>query len=284
VFQNYALMPHLDVAGNLEFGLKARGVPKSERETRVRDVAATLGIADLLRRRPRELSGGERQRIALARALLRRPRIFLLDEPLSSLDAPLRVRARAEILKLHRQLGTCTIYVTHDQTEALAVADRLGVLREGRIEQIGLPREVYSAPDSLFVAAFLGSPPINLFDVTAVPPSAVEWRTQRWALPHLVDAGIAGRALKLGLRPEHLHVEGSRWAAALPDAPVISARLDVVEAMGDQQYLLLDANGVAITARTEPEFRAQPGDRLRLRPDLAHARAFDPESGRAIGT
>ncbi|HUR40755.1 MAG TPA: ABC transporter ATP-binding protein, partial [Verrucomicrobiae bacterium] len=242
VFQGYALFPHLSVRENLEFGLRARGAARAQALRLAQDAAATLQLLPLLDRAPRQLSGGERQRVALARALLRQPQVFLLDEPLSSLDAPLRAHARAEILKVHRQLRAATLYVTHDQAEALALADRLGVMREGRIEQLGPPLEVYRRPRNTFVARFLGNPAMNLLEVEAAPPDAVRWREQSIALPPaLRDALIPGRPLMLGVRAEHVHLRGSRWAIAHAEAAALRARIERIEPAGDQSFLWLDA-------------------------------------------
>jgi multiple sugar transport system ATP-binding protein len=279
VFQNYALLPHLTVRENLEFGLRARGAGRAAARTRAEEAIGALELAPLLERLPRQLSGGERQRVALGRALLRHPQVFLLDEPLSSLDAPLRARARAEIVRLHRQLRAASLYVTHDQGEALALADRLGILRDGRLEQVGPPLELYRRPRNLFVARFLGNPSMNVLDVTATPPDSVMWRHQRLALPPALRAPLApGRELRLGLRPEHLHPVGSRWALAPAGATVLRARVERIEPAGDQNYLWLDAAGAPLAARVEPDFAARPGDALDLTIDPAGLHVFDAQS------
>lgn len=275
MFQSYALFPHLSVFENLAFGLKARGAGVDEARVRVTAVAEKLGLTQQLQRRPQALSGGERQRVALGRAMLRQPKVFLMDEPLSNLDAQLRVKARAEILKLHRQLGSVTLYVTHDQNEALAIADRLGILHQGQLMQLGQPQEIYREPASLFVARFLGSPPMNLLEVTVAAARSLNWRGQ--LLPWPLDlAWPHGQPLLLGLRPEHVYLEHSRWTPTLTDAPRVSATVDTVEPVGDQQYVLLDAQGVSLTVRAEPELPLRAGDAVTLRLDLQHARLFDP--------
>jgi ABC-type sugar transport system ATPase subunit len=284
MFQSYALFPHLNVYDNLAFGLRARGHRGADLRQRVDDVAGRLGLSAHLGRMPGELSGGERQRVALGRALLRRPRLFLMDEPLSNLDAQLRVRARAEVMRLHRELGSVTLYVTHDQNEALAIADRLGVMRGGRLVQFGRPLDVYHAPDCLFVAQFLGSPPINLLEVAVDEGTVVNWRGHRLPLPARWNGAIGerGRRLLLGVRPEHLHLEHSRWAPSMDDAPLLGARVDTVEPVGDQQYILLDADGQPLTVRAEPELRLNAGDAVQVRLDPERLHLFDCESGRSL--
>ena len=278
MFQSYALFPHLNVYENLVFGLKARGVGSDEARVRAQAVAGTLGLTQQLPRMPQALSGGERQRVALGRAMLRQPQVFLMDEPLSNLDAQLRVKARAEILKLHRQLGSVTLYVTHDQNEALAIADRLGVLDQGRLVQLGQPQQVYREPAGLFVARFLGSPPMNLLEVRVASARSLDWRGQVLPWPQELP-WPAAQSLLLGLRPEHLYLEHSRWTPALPDAPCVTATVDTVEPVGDQQYVLLDAQGVSLTARAEPELPLRAGEAVTLRLDLRQARLFDAAAG-----
>ncbi|SCG55225.1 carbohydrate ABC transporter ATP-binding protein, CUT1 family [Micromonospora echinaurantiaca] len=252
VFQDYALYPHLTVLGNLTFGLRVRRVPRAEADRRAREAADRLGIADLLDRHPDEMSGGQRQRVALARALLREPSVYLLDEPLASLDAPLRFATRADLLALHRDLGTTTIHVTHDQAEAMTLGDRVAVLDRGRVRQVGPPQQVYDEPADTFVAAFLGSPPMNL-----VPGGGLL-------------GGAAG--LTLGVRPENLALD--------PDGP-IEATVDAVEALGSEAVLLTRcADGTRLTVRTGPRSGVRAGDRVRLRPDPDRIHRFDADTGR----
>lgn len=254
VFQNYALFPHLSIEGNLAFGPRARG-ETDQLAPRIRAAAEALGIGELLQRYPRQLSGGERQRVALARALLRRPRLLLLDEPLSNLDAPLRAQARAEILRVHRDIGCATVYVTHDQQEAMALSDRLGLLDQGRLVQLDAPAIVYQRPINLFAAGFLGSPPMNL-------------------LPD-------GEERVLGIRAEHVAVEGSRWA--LRDVPLeAAAQIELNELFGDYRLLRLRLNGQALLVRVEAEFSATPGNWLRVGFDPRQLCRFDRASGRAL--
>jgi len=283
VFQSYALFPHLSVRENLEFGLRARGTPRADTRRLAGEAAAALELAPLLERHPRQLSGGERQRVALARALLRHPQVFLMDEPLSNLDAPLRARARAEILRMHRRLNAAALYVTHDQAEALALADRLGILRDGRLEQIGPPRELYERPRNQFVAGFLGNPAMNILAVEAAPPDALLWNGQRLAVPAALQPALAsGRTLRLGIRAEHLHPGGSRWAPALAGAPRLRARLERIEPAGDQAFLWLDGGGTALATRVESDFAARAGDLLELAVDPAGMRLFDGQTGEAL--
>jgi multiple sugar transport system ATP-binding protein len=295
VFQSYALFPHMTIAENLSFGLQARKASAQHISERVNSVSATLGLTPMLARYPRQLSGGERQRVALGRAMLREPKLFLLDEPLSNLDAQLRVQTRAEILRLHQRLKTTMVYVTHDQIEALSLGDRVGVLRHGRLEDIGTPEAIYLRPRTLFVARFVGSPPINILPVQAAPPGHVLWH----GLPLPVNTELAGhlgstgRPLLLGVRPEHVCVQGSRWAQGEPAGRLINAKVEVVEYAGDQVYLevavLLPTSGSpgdsatpfsdqTLTVRVEPELHVQSGQVLQLwfAPQASHL--FDAQT------
>jgi ABC-type sugar transport system ATPase subunit len=252
VFQDYALYPHLTVRGNLVFGLRVRRVPRAEADRQATAAAERLGIADLLDRYPDQVSGGQRQRVALARALVRQPRVYLLDEPLASLDAQLRVSTRAELLAIHRELGTAMVHVTHDQAEAMTLGDRVAVLDRGRVRQVGPPQQVYDEPADLVVARFLGSPPMNL-----VP-----------------GGGVLGErpAVTVGVRPEDLAVD--------PDGPV-EVTVEAVEALGSETILLTRCgDGTALAVRTGPRQAVRPGDRLRLRPDPDRIHRFDPRTGR----
>jgi len=278
VFQSYALFPHMSVHDNLAFGLATRRRPAEEIRERVSTVAAALGIGALLDRRPRELSGGERQRVALGRAMVRRPAIFLMDEPLSNLDAQLRVATRGEIVRLQAGLGTTTIYVTHDQSEALSIGHRVGVLRAGELIQLGTPREVYDEPATTFVASFMGNPPMNLGEARRAGEGTLAWGSVTVAVNNIP----AGERFVLGVRPEHVHIEGSRWSGTSRADGTFGALVDVVESIGDQILLELDAGGRRLIARVEPSFPAMRGDRVRawLNPDRLHL--FDPETGAAI--
>ncbi len=256
VFQSYALYPHLDVRGNLAFPLEVAGLPKEERVRRVDETAEWLGLSPLLSRKPRELSGGQRQRVALGRALVRRPKVFLFDEPLSNLDAHLRGQMRAEIKKLHERLAATFIYVTHDQAEAMTLSDRVVLLRAGAIEQVGPPRKLYEEPSSEFVASFFGTPPINL-----VPPKAL--------------GTVAREGVKLGLRPEHLAVGGETTGA-------VSGTVYLVEPMGADAFVTVElAGGVRVIARAGPDFSAPTGTRVWVR-RTAPGMWFDQTSGQRV--
>jgi ABC-type sugar transport system ATPase subunit len=254
VFQSHALFPHKRIHDNIAYGLLARGHAREEVARRVADVADRLRIAPLLDRLPRELSGGERQRAALARALVRRPDVLLLDEPLSSLDAQLRMELRAEIARLQAASSTTTVYVTHDQGEALALGHRVAVLNAGALEQVGAPQAVYDRPASLFVAGFLGTPPMNL---------------------------LRRRGAVVGVRPEHVHVDGSRWAHGEPREPLDTV-VELVEPAGDHTVLRLRAGDHPLVARVEPGFAPAPGSALRawFAPGAEHR--FDPGTGRPL--
>ena len=234
VFQNYALYPHMTVAQNLAFGLKLRNISRSEIERRVRDAAAVLDLEDHLERKPKALSGGQRQRVALGRAIVREPAAFLMDEPLSNLDAALRVQTRAEILKIQKRLATTTIYVTHDQVEAMTMGDRIAVMREGVLQQSGTPEHLYTRPANTFVATFIGSPAMNL-----VPAPVL---------------GLGPDSLIAGFRPEHIRVEPA------PDGAVgFEARVEVVEYLGDEQLAHLRLGELALVAKLPVQERVEPG-------------------------
>jgi ABC-type sugar transport system ATPase subunit len=267
VFQSYALFPHMSVYDNLAFGLAARKTPADEARAQVTTVAEVLGLAGLLERRPRQLSGGERQRVALGRAMVRSPAVFLMDEPLSNLDAQLRVATRGEIVRLQASLGTTTVYVTHDQNEALSIGHRVGVLRDGVLQQLGTPREIYDAPSNTFVASFIGSPPMNL-----IPGGLGRGGVIRGAAAPVI----------LGVRPEHVHIAGSRWAGRTGSEETFEAVVEVVESVGDQTLLDLEASGDRLIARVEPSFPAVRGDRVRAWLDPAHLHLFDAATGEAL--
>jgi ABC-type sugar transport system ATPase subunit len=283
MFQSYALFPHLSVLENLCFGLRARGMARRDAEDRARAAAHTLDLTPLLARRPRELSGGERQRVALTRALLREPKALLLDEPMSSLDTQLRVRARAEILKAHAGSRAALLLVTHDQSEAMALADRLGVLHEGRLLQLAPPRTVYAEPANLFVARFLGQPAMNTLEVQLGLDGGLWWGETLLSRRLQTPPAAPGRRLVLGLRPEHLSLPGSRWGL-VGEAPgaELQATVETVEPLGEQQIVWLNAGGQRLAARAEPELRVGRGVSLPLRLALEQACWFDPETGEAL--
>jgi len=254
VFQNYALYPHLSVYDNMAYGLRIRRLTRAQIEERVQRAAQILELGPFLRRKPRELSGGQRQRVAMGRAIVREPAVFLFDEPLSNLDAKLRVQMRAELQSLHRRLGTTSLYVTHDQVEAMTLAQRMIVMNAGRVEQIGAPLEVYARPASTFVAGFIGSPPMNL-----------------------IPGERSGRPVLFGIRPEHLEPCAEREAMLIPD-------IDLIEPLGADTlvYGHLNGKGVRVAARLHASSEARAG-RLPLRYREADAHYFDAATGARIG-
>ncbi len=263
VFQSYALFPHLTVAENIGFGLRARGTPRHETAERIDEAAALAGCAGLLERKPYELSGGERQRVALARALARHPDVYLLDEPLSNLDAQLRVETRSELKRLHARVGTTMVYVTHDQVEALTLGTRVAVLDAGAVQQVGAPEEIYRRPANRFVARFVGSPAMNLYRATADG----DLRAGPFALP---ATGPATGRFEVGVRPEHVRVEPAGDG---------DARVEVVETAGDETIVHLAAGEDTIVARVPPELRLEVGQRARLAVDERDVYLFDAQSG-----
>lgn len=264
VFQSYALFPHLTVFENIAFGLRARKQKGEAVTNAVRQTAAALNIEGLLDRKPRQLSGGERQRVALGRAIVRHPAVFLMDEPLSNLDARLRVQTRAEIQRLQSQLGVTTMYVTHDQAEALALGHRIAILDAGAVQQIGTPQQVYQHPANAFVAGFIGSPPMNLIPVSR-RDDGVAWEGG-WAwLDAPVESGL------LGIRPEHVRLSGPESDHA------IDAVVTAIESTGDQVIVVMQAGSASIAARAEPSFQARAGDRIRIWFDEAHLYLFDEQ-------
>jgi ABC-type sugar transport system ATPase subunit len=269
VFQNYALFPHLSVAENIGFGLRARGTPRGETAKRVGEAAGLAGCGALLERKPYELSGGERQRVALARALARRPDVYLLDEPLSNLDAQLRVETRAELKRLHRSVGTTMVYVTHDQVEALTLGTRVAVLDRGMLQQVGSPEEIYRRPANRFVARFVGSPAMNLLP-TSIADGQV--RAGPFAVPAaaLDASGEERRRLELGLRPEHVSVE------LAPDG---AAQVEIVETAGNETIVHLTAGDETILARVPAELAPDVGQRASLSAGESDVYLFDAETG-----
>jgi multiple sugar transport system ATP-binding protein len=277
VFQSYALYPHMTVRDNLGFGLRRRGIDKAEIARRVQDVAATLGLAVLLERKPYALSGGQRQRVALGRAIVRDPKVFLFDEPLSNLDASLRVSTRGELIKLHRRLGATMIYVTHDQVEAMTMGSRICIMDKGRVVQIGAPLEVYRRPANLFVAGFLGNPPMNLMPARVEGGRLVLGAARLALPPALVQAAASAPGLVFGVRPEDLTV-------GEPGDDAIATEVTAVEPLGAETIALLriDGSEAEMTARLGRDAVVRVADRLHLRPDLAKARLFDTASGNAL--
>jgi multiple sugar transport system ATP-binding protein len=274
VFQSYALYPHKSVYENIAFGLRMRGHPRADIEGRVREAARTLDIEPLLERRPHQLSGGQRQRVALGRALVRQPQAFLMDEPLSNLDAALRIAMRAEIKKLHQTMRTTFVYVTHDQAEALTLADRIVVMKEGVIQQIGTPEEIYDRPKNTFVASFLGNPPINYLDGTL---SADGTRFVRGGLSLALARplkGQAGRQVKLGIRAEDVDTRQMNQ--------MLSGRVSSVLPVGSDTFLGVDVEGATLFFRLGRELRAHEGENVSLSVNMSHAQLFDSSSGASL--
>ncbi|HEU4564765.1 MAG TPA: sn-glycerol-3-phosphate ABC transporter ATP-binding protein UgpC [Gemmatimonadaceae bacterium] len=287
VFQSYALYPHMTVYDNMAFALTLRKLPKGEIDARVKQAAEILGLEQVLDRRPRQLSGGPRQRVAVGRAIVRQPQVFLFDEPLSNLDAKLRVQTRREISRLHRQLGATMIYVTHDQVEAMTMGDRIVVMNAGRVEQVDTPLALYERPATLFVAGFIGSPAMNFVRGTVARDDGVRFRSDDGAiavpLPDTLAARLAsrdGRPVILGVRPEHIALADGAPGAAAGAVPL---RLDTVEPMGHEIILHGRAGGSDLTARIAPRRIPEPGDMVPVSLDERHLHFFDPETQRAIG-
>jgi multiple sugar transport system ATP-binding protein len=286
VFQNYALYPHMNIRENMGFGLKIRELPKKEIDARVEEAADILGLSDLLERKPKELSGGQRQRVAVGRAIVRKPKLFLFDEPLSNLDAKLRVAMRAEISKLHRRLGATIIYVTHDQVEAMTMADRIFIMNKGVLQQSGTPMEVYTTPANRFVAGFIGSPAMNFIDATVVAADgslALDAGDFRVAVPESFRSGLqsyAGRRVVFGVRPEDI-------AAHEPSASVngntVTTRADVVETLGSEIFAHLACGAHSIVARMDvPESPLRVGDTLAVDLKMARTHVFDAETSQTV--
>jgi ABC-type sugar transport system ATPase subunit len=287
VFQNYALYPHMTVADNLAFGLQLRKVPQAEIDKRIAAIAGMLGIGELLKRKPAHLSGGQRQRVALGRALVREPKAFLLDEPLSNLDAKLRAAMRTELIKLHQKLGTTIIHVTHDQVEAMTMGQRICIMKDGEIVQVGAPMEVYRNPADTFVAGFLASPPMNLIGGGldgAAGGLAATAGAARLELPDALAAayaGHAGNAVTLGLRPEDFHLSGSGLALGQS----VQVSVVALEVLGPEVILVCELGGKGgpeIMVRCPRDFFAAPGQSLTLHYDLTQIHVFDKTTGKAL--
>ena len=280
VFQNYALYPHMNVYDNMAFGLKMRSVPKAQIDERVKEAAEILGLGPLLKRKPKEMSGGQRQRAALGRAIVRHPAVFLMDEPLSNLDAKLRVQTRTEIVKLHQRVATTMIYVTHDQIEAMTMGHRIVVMKDGIVQQVATPKEIYDRPANQFVAGFIGSPTMSFLPCRIeaegdavylrAPSFSVRVPDERRAMV----AGAKDRSVTLGVRPEDisLHANG---AGTLP------AIVDVVEPLGSEQVLYLTCDGMSLTARASAEATVVSGDAIALGINANRMHVFDSTSGAA---
>ncbi len=285
VFQNYALYPHMTVFGNMAFGLKLSKTPKSEIEQRVNDVASILGLEDLLLRKPHELSGGQRQRVAMGRAMVRKPSIFLFDEPLSNLDAKLRIQMRAEIKMLHQRVASTIIYVTHDQVEAMTLADRIVVLKDGYIEQVGTPLELFSKPANTFVAGFIGTPPMNLETTRIVEDSGKLFLSFKSGLkipvpPKENTELVPESDVVFGLRAEEITPISSR--SKLPDEWRFKGEVLVAEPLGNETHLHMDINGVTLLSKSEGRQIFNPGQKITLGMNLNEMHLFDAENRQVI--
>lgn len=296
IFQNYALYPHMSVAQNIGFALKLRHAPKPNIEAKVSEAAGLLGLSEWLDRRPAQLSGGQRQRVAMGRAIVREPAAFLMDEPLSNLDAKLRVQMRAEVSRLQRRLGVATVYVTHDQMEAMTMGDRVAVMKDGVLQQCADPQSLYDHPANVFVAGFIGSPAINLFEAVLETTSSLLLGSQRIPLtterPRPALGRYCGQKVLIGIRPEHLSTEPNG------SAPAVQVDVDLVEALGSEQlvHFSIDApralsesgglSGLSLRgegiARAEPRASIKPGERRTLAIDTSELHFFDCESGLAV--
>ncbi|MCL2717424.1 MAG: sn-glycerol-3-phosphate ABC transporter ATP-binding protein UgpC [Lachnospiraceae bacterium] len=287
VFQNYALYPHMSVYDNMAFGLKLRKVPKDEIDKMVKEAAKILELTPLLDRKPKALSGGQRQRVAMGRAIVRNPKVFLMDEPLSNLDAKLRVQMRIEIAKLHQRLGTTIIYVTHDQTEAMTLGTRIVVMKDGLVQQVDSPRNLYEKPNNLFVAGFMGSPQMNFLDGVikiAGEDAAIEVAGKSIPLPpakakKLIDGNYNGKTVTFGIRPED--VDDSEMFIETAKC-VFESTVKVYELLGSEVFLYFDLEEFPITARVDPRTTARPGDTVKFAFDIEKIHIFDKETEQVI--
>lgn len=288
VFQNYALYPHMSVFDNMAFGLKLRKTPKDQIDKLVNEAAKILGIEHLLDRKPKALSGGQRQRVAMGRAIVRNPKVFLMDEPLSNLDAKLRVQMRIEISKLHQRLETTIIYVTHDQTEAMTLGTRIVVMKDGVIQQVDTPQNLYNSPNNSFVAGFIGSPQMNMIECKVVKSgsgASLQFGSNSIKLPEakakkLLDGGYENKEVTLGVRPEDVHDE-EMFISNSPDS-VVEATVKVYELLGAEVYLYFNVDQFDITARVNPRTTARPGDTIKVALDLGKIHIFDKETEQVI--
>ena len=284
VFQNYALYPHMTVYDNMAFGLKLRKVPKDQIDKMVKEAARILDLEKLLDRKPKALSGGQRQRVAMGRAIVRDPKVFLMDEPLSNLDAKLRVQMRIEISKLHENLGATIIYVTHDQTEAMTLGTRIVVMKDGIVQQVDTPQNLYNCPQNLFVAGFIGSPQMNFADATVnVKGNEVVLRVGDFdiKLPpskskKLIDGGYAGKTVVMGIRPEDVH-DSQMFIESSPET-VVESTIRVYELLGAEVFLYFDVEGFPMTARVDPRTTARTGDKVKFALDAEKIHVFDKET------
>ena len=288
VFQNYALYPHMSVYDNMAFGLKLRKVPKPEIDKMVKEAAKVLDLTPLLDRKPKALSGGQRQRVAMGRAIVRNPKVFLMDEPLSNLDAKLRVQMRIEIAKLHQRLGTTIIYVTHDQTEAMTLGTRIVVMKDGVIQQVDTPQNLYEKPQNLFVAGFMGSPQMNFLDaVVEVKGETAYLNVAGISIPlppakskKVIDGGYNGKTVTFGIRPEDVY-DSQMMVEAKSDS-VFESTIRVYELLGAEVFLYFDLGDFPMTARVDPRTTARPGDKVKFAIDVEKIHVFDKETEQII--
>ena len=284
VFQNYALYPHMTVYDNMAFGLKLRKVPKAQIDKAVREAARILDLEKLLDRKPKALSGGQRQRVAMGRAIVRNPKVFLMDEPLSNLDAKLRVQMRIEISKIHQRLGATIIYVTHDQTEAMTLGTRIVVMKDGVVQQVDTPQHLYEQPGNLFVAGFMGSPQMNFLDAQIAEKGGdliAKVGEYDIVIPAakakvLKDGGYVGKTVVLGIRPEDIH-DSQMFIEASPSVPMTST-VKVYELLGAEVFLYFDVNGTQVTARVDPRTNSKTGDTIKFAFDMEKSHFFDKET------
>lgn len=287
VFQSYALYPHMNVFNNMAFGLQNRKFPRDEITCRVKEAAAILGIDEFLRRKPRELSGGQRQRVAMGRAIVRKPQAFLFDEPLSNLDAKLRVQMRSELSKLHERLKTTIVYVTHDQIEAMTLANRIVIMNEGRIMQEGKPLEVYKNPLNIFVAGFIGSPSMNLLETKVIEENgrlSVDGGSFRLSIPENLQGRYRARVndeVIFGIRPEHINDRS--LAADFPGRDELKAMVDVIEPVGSEVILIVTVGDRQIISKADTHTRASLHQPIELSVDMNNMHLFDKETGEVIG-
>ncbi|MCR1843078.1 ABC transporter ATP-binding protein [Murimonas intestini] len=284
VFQNYALYPHMTVYDNMAFGLKLRKVPKDQIDKMVKEAAKILDLEKLLDRKPKALSGGQRQRVAMGRAIVRDPKVFLMDEPLSNLDAKLRVQMRIEIAKLHERLGATIIYVTHDQTEAMTLGTRIVVMKDGVVQQVDTPQNLYNNPNNLFVAGFIGSPQMNFMDADVHEKAGdiyLKVGSHDIKLPpakakKVKDGGYVGKTVVLGIRPEDVH-DSQMFIESSPET-VVDATIRVYELLGAEVFLYFDVENFPMTARVDPRTTARTGDKVRFALDAEKIHVFDKET------
>lgn len=289
VFQNYALYPHMTIYDNMAFSLKIKKTPKDEIDRKVKEAAKILGIENLLKRKPKQLSGGQRQRVAMGRAIVRNPKVFLMDEPLSNLDAKLRVQMRIEISKLHQKLGTTMIYVTHDQTEAMTLGTRIVVMKDGVVQQIDTPQNLYDHPRNLFVAGFIGSPQINLIDVEVIKEEDdvyvkndyIKLKLPKQKAQTLIEKNYVGKKVVFGIRPESLY-DDENYLEKTDKGSIIEAPIRVYELMGAEVYLYFDLGNDQITARVKPSTKAKVGEKRKFALDMEKTYLFDKETSLII--